>query len=306
MEKRKTTKILTPEEKWERADLTDTFIFYKVMTENPDACRRLLETLLHIAIQKIEILGEESFGIDSDSKGIRLDVYAKDEKRVFDVEMQVTDTKELPERARYYQGVMDVDQLKSGEPYRALKESHVIFICMKDIFKKGFARYTFENICLEDTKIKLEDRSVKHFFVAENYDKIKDDIELRAFLKMIETGKTEDTYTKQLERFIKKAKQNAQTRRLYMEWDRALNYARETGYDTGYGTGYDTGYGTGYDTGYDSGYDSGFGTGLQKKAFDAAENLIRAGLGSIQQISEVTGLSVSEVEKIKDGLACVK
>ena len=75
-----------------------------------------------------------------------------------------------------------------------------------------------------------------------------------------------------------------------MEWDRALNYARETGYDSGYGTG----------------YDSGYDTGLQKKAFDAAENLIRAGLGSIQQISEVTGLSVSEVEKIKDGLACVK
>ena len=75
-----------------------------------------------------------------------------------------------------------------------------------------------------------------------------------------------------------------------MEWDRALNYARETFYDSGYGTG----------------YDSGYGTGLQKKAFDAAENLIRAGLGSIQQISEVTGLSVSEIEKIKDGLACVK
>ena len=75
-----------------------------------------------------------------------------------------------------------------------------------------------------------------------------------------------------------------------MEWDRALNYARETGYDSGYGTG----------------YDSGYDTGLQKKAFDAAENLIRAGLGSIQQISEVTGLSVSEIEKIKDGLACVK
>ena len=75
-----------------------------------------------------------------------------------------------------------------------------------------------------------------------------------------------------------------------MEWDRALNYARETGYDSGYGTG----------------YDSGYDTGLQKKAFDAAENLIRARLGSIQQISEVTGLSVSEVKKIKDGLACVK
>ena len=90
---------LTAEEKWERADLTDSFIFYKVMTENPDACRRLLERLLHVSIEKIEILGEKSLGIDSESKGIRLDVYVKDEERVFDVEMQVKNTGELPERA---------------------------------------------------------------------------------------------------------------------------------------------------------------------------------------------------------------
>lgn len=44
--------MLTTEEKWERAGLTDTFIFYKVMTENPDACRRLLELLLHVKIEK--------------------------------------------------------------------------------------------------------------------------------------------------------------------------------------------------------------------------------------------------------------
>ena len=49
--------MLTTEEKWERAGLTDTFIFYKVMTENPDTCRRLLELLLHVKIEKIEILG---------------------------------------------------------------------------------------------------------------------------------------------------------------------------------------------------------------------------------------------------------
>ncbi|MDD5790112.1 MAG: hypothetical protein PUE30_06285 [Spirochaetia bacterium] len=69
------------------------------MTENPDACRRLLERLLHVSIKKIEILGEKSLGIDSESKGIRLGVYVKDEERVFDVEMQVKNTGELPERA---------------------------------------------------------------------------------------------------------------------------------------------------------------------------------------------------------------
>ena len=205
--------MLTTEEKWERAGLTDTFIFYKVMTENPDACRRLLELLLHVKIEKIEILGEKSLGIDTESKGIRLDVYVKDENRTFDVEMQVKDTGELPERSRYYQGVMDVDMLKSGEPYRALKESHVIFICLKDIFKQGLAHYTFENLCLQNPRIRLGDRSLKHFFVAENYDRIETDKELKAFLKMLITGRTEDSYTRELELCTAKAKQNAQTRK---------------------------------------------------------------------------------------------
>ena len=280
---------LTAEEKWERADLTDSFIFYKVMTENPDACRRLLERLLHVSIEKIEILGEKSLGIDSESKGIRLDVYVKDENRVFDVEMQVKNTGELPERARYYQGVMDVDMLKSGEPYRALKETHIIFICMKDIFRQGLAHYTFENTCVEKPCLKLNDRSHKHFFAAENYDKIKGDRELKAFLKMLVTGKTEDTYTQELELCTSKAKQNAQTRRQYMDWDRELNYEKESGYSMGY----DSGYGTGYDS------------GVHHKALEAAANLLQKNI-SPEIIAECTGLSLAEVEEIKNSMVCAK
>ena len=77
---------------------------------------------------------EETIALDFDSKGIRLDVFVKDTDRMFDVELQVTNTKELPERARYYQGVMDVDSLKAGQKYKELRESHVIFICLADIF----------------------------------------------------------------------------------------------------------------------------------------------------------------------------
>ncbi len=98
---------LTPEEKWEQATLANNFIFYKVMRHHPDACKHLLEMLLKVKTEQMEMYNEEVIELDRDAKGIRLDVFVKDTKKMYDVELQVTDTGELPERARYYQGVMD-------------------------------------------------------------------------------------------------------------------------------------------------------------------------------------------------------
>lgn len=157
---------LTLEQKWEQATLANNFIFYKVMRNHQGACKHLLEMLLGIRIESMEMRAEETIALDYDSKGIRLDVFVKDSDRMFDVELQVANTKELPERARYYQGVMDIDTLKAGQKYRELRDSHVIFICLEDVFNNGLPVNTFENICLEDGKTKLCDRSWKHFFFA--------------------------------------------------------------------------------------------------------------------------------------------
>ena len=123
-------KELTPEEKWNRATIANDFVFYKVMRDNPDVCQRLLEILLEIDIETISMNCQEVIDIDWKSKGVRLDVYVKGSDRVFDIEIQPTVTKELPERARYYQGMIDVDCLGSGQPYKDLKDSYIIFICI--------------------------------------------------------------------------------------------------------------------------------------------------------------------------------
>ena len=92
--------------------------------------------------------------------------------QAFNVEMQTSNTKELAERARYYQGVIDVDCLNSGQHYKELKDSYVIFICIDDIFERGRAKYIFENLCIDEPSVKLNDRSYKCFFIASNCDKI--------------------------------------------------------------------------------------------------------------------------------------
>ena len=213
------TKKLTPEEKWEQATIANNFIFYKVMRNNPDVCKELLEILLEMEIDHIQMKQEETVEIDYGKKGIRLDVYAVGASQAYNIEMQTSDTGELPERARYYQGALDIDDLNAGVDYKLLKDSYVIFICIKDIFEKGLAKYTFENLCLENPKIKLNDRAYKLFFIAENYDKILNE-DQKSFLKLVTSNESTSAFADRISKLVENAKHNTQWRKQYMDWER--------------------------------------------------------------------------------------
>ena len=214
---------LTLEEKWEKATIANNFIFYKVMRNNPDVCKELLEILMQIKIDHIEMHSEEVIEIDYGKKGVQLDVYALGDEKGYNLEMQASDTYELPERARYYQGILDVQELNSGDEYRNLKDSYVIFICVQDIFKKNLAKYTFENLCVEDPAIKLKDRAYKYFFIAENYDKILDERQ-KAFLKLVMSNESTDSFGSRISKLVEDAKHNTQWRKQFMELERQMAY----------------------------------------------------------------------------------
>lgn len=220
------------EEKWEQATIANNFIFYKVMRYNPDVCKELLEILLEMEIEKIDIRGEETIETDFGSKGIRLDIYAKNEKSVFNIELQSINTKELPERSRFYQGTIDVDCLKSGQKYKELKDSYIIFICLSDIFNGGLPCYSFENLCREDNNICLRDRAYKYFFIAENCDKIFNEKQ-KAFLKLVAGHKASDRFSEKIAKLTEEAKHNSQWKRQYMEWERQRVYDFENGKEAG-------------------------------------------------------------------------
>ena len=168
---------------------------------------------------------EETVEVDFDKKGIRMDVYAVGATKAFDLEMQATNKGNLPERARYYQGVLDVQELNSGADYKNLNDSYVIFICISDIFGKGLAKYTFENLCIENPEIKLNDRTFKYFFIANNYDKILDEKQ-KAFLKLVisndDSEAQVDSFTEKILKLVEEAKINSQWRKQFMEWEREI------------------------------------------------------------------------------------
>ena len=219
---------LTPLEKWERLTFADNFIFCKVLEDNPDVCKELLELLLDIKIERIEQpVSERYFKTDFDSRGIRFDVYVKDENgRSFDIEIQTSHNTNLAKRARYYQGLIDVDNLQSGEDYNALKESYVIFLCLGDAFGKKLPKYTFRYRADENEELFMNDGTVNIFFNALEYDKMQSKL-LKSFFKFLCGQEPSSAFTDRLSLLVERAKHNAQWRHKYMTWEQEMKFQSE-------------------------------------------------------------------------------
>ena len=202
---------------WESLGISNDFMFGKVM-QDAELCKELLQRILpDLDIDHIEYPeAQKSIRSDVDAKSVRLDVYVRDGKgTVYDIEMQVTDTKELPKRSRYYQSMIDLQLIDKGQHYKALKPSYIIFICPFDLFDKGRHIYTFENICKEDNSVFLKDGGVKIFL---NADSSQDDVssELKAFLDYVAGKESEDDFVQKLEEAVKQARKNREWRHEYM------------------------------------------------------------------------------------------
>jgi predicted transposase/invertase (TIGR01784 family) len=92
---------------WEDIGISNDFLFGKVM-RNLDICKELLQIILpDLIIERIEFPEyQKSITEDMDAHGVRLDVYIRDDKNmVYNIEMQVADTKNLEKRSRYYQSM---------------------------------------------------------------------------------------------------------------------------------------------------------------------------------------------------------
>lgn len=208
----------TKRKKWEDLEIKDDFLFGKVM-RNPALCKKMLERILNIEIDHIEYPDiQKTLDFDFDAKSIRLDVYVKDEKgTVFNVEMQALNKDDLRKRTRYYQAMIDLDLMEKGADYVTLEKSYINFICDFDLFGEERYIYTFENRCLENYELPLEDGTTKIFLNARG--KIGEiSSELKAFLDYVGKGIVgRDDFVNALDSEVTKAKENHKWRWEYMK-----------------------------------------------------------------------------------------
>ena len=286
---------------WEELTITDDFMFCKVMSD-PALCKELLEILLHIKIERLEFQEpQKSLKLTSESKGIRLDVYVKDSNRVFDIELQTTNERNLELRTRYYQGVMDISELEKGELFSNMKESYIIFICMFDPFGADMPIYTVKQTFAENDKLVFDDKTHKIFYNVKAFEKLSNDIETKAFLEYLYKHQSTSKFTESLERAVYQNRNNQLWRKDYMtlayNMYRAAEAAAAEAAAKAAAEAREKALKEGREEGRNEGISLGITQGEKKAKLETAKKLKSAGV-SINLIVDSTGLSVEEIEKL--------
>lgn len=182
------------EDKATEPGFTNSVVFNLVMRRNPDLCKEVVETALGFELSKISYIEtEKTIQPKLTSKNVRLDVVAKADGKMIDIEMQVAYEPSLARRARYYESAMDTDALKSGISYHELPESCVIFFCKGAPFGKGCAerRFAMMDALHPAEKVALDDGRTVVVLSAGNWAEAETP-SLSRLLKYIHTGNVDD------------------------------------------------------------------------------------------------------------------
>ncbi|MBR5966334.1 MAG: Rpn family recombination-promoting nuclease/putative transposase [Treponema sp.] len=260
-------------------DLTfaDNGMFQAVLSD-PQICAELVERLLGIQIERVEYPElEKAIKPFYNTKGVRLDVYIKDKNKVIDIELQSYTQRALGKRTRYYQSMIDMDSLMKGESYKKLKESYILFICKYDPFKDkngkpfGLPRYTFKNVCGEENLVNLNDKSVKVVYNASAYEDEKDE-KIRSLLRFVQTNEPgTDDFSSRLSAIVERLKENEKFKEDYA----GMNIHDQDLIDDA----------------------------KEEKAVETAKNMLTKKVGTLEQIAEITGLSLDQAQELQKQLA---
>lgn len=219
--------------------IKDNFMFGATMVK-PENCKGLLEMTLQIPIARVEINIEKTMIYNPEYKGVRLDVYAKDEKNThYNVEMQAVRKLALGKRSRYYHSQIDMEMLDRGHDYEELPNSYVIFICDFDPFNQRKYCYTFKSICKETDETDLEDGRVTIFLSTEGENEDEVPIEMVKFLKFVKADLAtcmddfEDDFVSKLQKTMQEIKVSREMEGRYMSMALWLHDERKEGKEEG-------------------------------------------------------------------------
>ena len=219
---------------YEELKFTDDFMFCKILQENEDLCKELTELVIGRRIGSIvRPEKQKAIEITADGHGVRFDVYFEDDQqKVYDIEMQKSDTLELPLRSRYYQGMIDLDYLEKGKEYKELPDSYIIFLCTFDLFDMGYHKYSFVPKCREVDGLELGDGTDRTFICAGGD---KDDVseEMKSLIDYFVGKEADSSLTSRIDAKVKEAIEKRLWRKEYMTYKEQMDMEYSRGREEG-------------------------------------------------------------------------
>ncbi len=155
--------------------LFDDAFMSEVFNENNELTQYVLRIILQRDdLEVTSVISQREIG-SLVSRGVRLDIEAIDSKgNYYDVEVQRARKPGLPQRARFYQSMMDYEHVEKGEDFQFLRRSYIIFILDYDLYGEQKPIYHVEHIIRENGKPYDDGREI--LFVNGTYRNRDEDI----------------------------------------------------------------------------------------------------------------------------------
>ena len=283
---------MTKRKVYHQFPFTNDYVFSKVM-RNPEYCKEILNRILpDKKVKEVKVL--DSIGKDEDkegktdkektstqvtltqsvfSKGVRLDVLFEDDENIYNIEMQCAKEDDLPLRARYYSSQLDMELLPKGKKYTHLKNSYVIFICTFNPLGIDEAVSIFENYNVKK-QLPLDDGRYIIFVNTRSEERpLSKDLQ-NLFEYINESSVDEqDIFLRNLESDIEALNHENEGWRDIMKLEEKFAWAREDAREEGRKEG-------------------------EKQKELAIAKQMKSKKYDIKEISEITGLTVAEIEKL--------
>ncbi|MCR5224814.1 MAG: Rpn family recombination-promoting nuclease/putative transposase [Alphaproteobacteria bacterium] len=278
-------------------------VVFKMIFADPKHERVLLHFLnsaieVKSPITKVKILNSELTADHVSQKGSRLDIQAETNSgELIDIEMQVGADEHMVGRTLFYWSRLFAGELQVSDNYGKLRRTISINILNFKLFHKD-ARYWRKCHLTDDESHEIITDLLEIQFVELN--KLKQftkESPLTFWIEFFKNPYSEEC--KELYKFVPElkeareifeaAKADPVKRRLIQEREesvRNFNHAISSATERG------------IEEGKKIGIEKGKAEGAQQKAIETAKKLLEMGLKA-EQVSEATGLSVAEIEKLK-------
>ena len=130
--------------------LMDDAFFSEVFRGDTEAASFLLCVILDRSDLNVIQVDTQAEYKNAARRSVRLDIRAVDAAgQIYDIEIQKSDDGALPQRTRYYSGMIDSELLDKNDPFSALGQTYVIFITENDYFSAGCPIYHIER-CIKE------------------------------------------------------------------------------------------------------------------------------------------------------------